>query len=219
MIKVFQIVSVLLLSLSLTILACSGTQIEPPTTQPSSQTQQNTTSDTGSSTTKDITSEELPALPEQTSPEDIPAPASFVVTNLSISPDNVAQGDPVTVKATVINSGGSPGNYEAVLIVNNSEVEAKSIILDVEESQIVSFTVVKASAGNYKAEIDSLSGTFSVKETKPQYEPSCMCYSYTLKKNIPCEQATAICKDGTCSTSKNRSGTCSHHGGVARWIK
>ena len=30
--------------------------------------------------------------------------------------------------------------------------------------------------------------------------------------------ATALCKDGTYSFSKNRRGTCSHHGGVARWL-
>ena len=47
---------------------------------------------------------------------------------------------------------------------------------------------------------------------------SCTCYSYTLKRYIPCEQATAICRDGTCSISQSRSGTCSWHGGVARWI-
>ena len=46
----------------------------------------------------------------------------------------------------------------------------------------------------------------------------CTCYSYTLKRYIPCEQATAICRDGTCSISQSRSGTCSWHGGVARWI-
>jgi hypothetical protein len=28
---------------------------------------------------------------------------------------------------------------------------------------------------------------------------------------------TAICNDGTPSTSPHRSGTCSHHGGVAQW--
>src|SRR5215210_4943303 len=28
----------------------------------------------------------------------------------------------------------------------------------------------------------------------------------------------AICKDGTTSYSQNRSGTCSHHGGVAKWL-
>jgi uncharacterized protein YraI len=30
--------------------------------------------------------------------------------------------------------------------------------------------------------------------------------------------ATALCRDGTYSFSKNRRGTCSHHGGVARWL-
>jgi hypothetical protein len=30
--------------------------------------------------------------------------------------------------------------------------------------------------------------------------------------------ATALCRDGTYSFSKHRSGTCSHHGGVARWL-
>lgn len=31
--------------------------------------------------------------------------------------------------------------------------------------------------------------------------------------------ATAICRDGTYSFSKSRKGTCSHHGGVAKWLK
>jgi len=30
--------------------------------------------------------------------------------------------------------------------------------------------------------------------------------------------ASAICRDGTYSFSQNRRGTCSHHGGVARWL-
>ena len=30
--------------------------------------------------------------------------------------------------------------------------------------------------------------------------------------------ATALCRDGTYSFSRHRSGTCSHHGGVARWL-
>lgn len=31
--------------------------------------------------------------------------------------------------------------------------------------------------------------------------------------------ATAICRDGTYSFSHNRRGACSHHGGVAKWLK
>lgn len=30
--------------------------------------------------------------------------------------------------------------------------------------------------------------------------------------------ATALCRDGTYSFSRNRRGTCSHHGGVAQWL-
>jgi hypothetical protein len=30
--------------------------------------------------------------------------------------------------------------------------------------------------------------------------------------------ATALCSDGTYSFSQHRSGTCSHHGGVAKWL-
>src|SRR6478752_5814445 len=30
--------------------------------------------------------------------------------------------------------------------------------------------------------------------------------------------ATALCRDGTYSDSKHHSGTCSHHGGVKRWL-
>lgn len=32
------------------------------------------------------------------------------------------------------------------------------------------------------------------------------------------EGATALCRDGTYSFSRSRRGTCSHHGGVARWL-
>lgn len=31
--------------------------------------------------------------------------------------------------------------------------------------------------------------------------------------------ATAVCRDGTYSFSRNKRGTCSHHGGVAYWLK
>jgi hypothetical protein len=32
------------------------------------------------------------------------------------------------------------------------------------------------------------------------------------------DDATAICKDGTYSFSRKRKGTCSHHGGVRKWL-
>ena len=37
--------------------------------------------------------------------------------------------------------------------------------------------------------------------------------------STPPADATALCRDGSYSFSKNRCGTCSHHGGVAKWLK
>jgi len=34
----------------------------------------------------------------------------------------------------------------------------------------------------------------------------------------PPQRATAQCRDGTYSFSQSRRGTCSHHGGVAKWL-
>lgn len=36
--------------------------------------------------------------------------------------------------------------------------------------------------------------------------------------DTPPKGATALCRDGTYSFSRNRRGTCSGHGGVARWL-
>ena len=36
--------------------------------------------------------------------------------------------------------------------------------------------------------------------------------------NAPPRGATALCRDGTYSFSQSRRGTCSHHGGVLRWL-
>src|SRR5713226_6637650 len=44
----------------------------------------------------------------------------------------------------------------------------------------------------------------------------------TVKRPEHCSSApkgaTAQCRDGTYSFSQSRRGTCSHHGGVARWL-
>ncbi|MGB1241702.1 MAG: DUF3761 domain-containing protein [Chitinophagales bacterium] len=41
--------------------------------------------------------------------------------------------------------------------------------------------------------------------------------SPTNYSQVP-SNATAICRDGTYSFSRNRRGTCSHHGGVKKWF-
>lgn len=39
-----------------------------------------------------------------------------------------------------------------------------------------------------------------------------------IVRGLPLASQTARCSDGTLSYSAHRSGTCSHHGGVAEWL-
>jgi hypothetical protein len=67
-------------------------------------------------------------------------------------------------------------------------------------------------------------------DTKPnQAKPKCAdngTYVNSKGKTVPRPEncsgppkgATAQCRDGTYSFSKSRRGTCSHHGGVAKWL-
>ena len=49
--------------------------------------------------------------------------------------------------------------------------------------------------------------------TNQNREPSSRKHSTSVPSG-----ATAECRDGSYSFSEHRSGTCSHHGGVAKWI-
>jgi uncharacterized protein DUF3761 len=44
------------------------------------------------------------------------------------------------------------------------------------------------------------------------------CVRRPVRANRPPAGATARCRDGTYSFSQSRRGTCSYHGGVARWL-
>src|SRR5215470_14634565 len=60
---------------------------------------------------------------------------------------------------------------------------------------------------------DQISLPNSGQATSPQTSPS------TPTGETPPVGATAKCRDGTYSFSQSRRGTCSHHGGVAQWLR
>lgn len=87
--------------------------------------------------------------------------SNIKVTNLSISPHYVELGEKVIISATVTNSGGIQISYPAILRINGSEVEKKSVVLNAGENQVVSFTVAKEYAGTYTVELGGLTDTFT----------------------------------------------------------
>jgi competence protein ComEC len=100
---------------------------------------------------------------KQCVPPIVPGP-EIAVSDLSIYPREAKVGETVTISATITNSGGSTGSYTAILKINGSEVDTKSVVLDSGKSQIVSFTVENESVGTYLVEVDGKEDTFTVEK-------------------------------------------------------
>lgn len=99
---------------------------------------------------------------KQCIPPIVPPEPEVAVSDLFISPREVKAGETVTISATITNSGCITGSYTAVLRINGSDVETKSVVLDAGKSQIVSFTVEKESVATYLVEVDGKEDTFTV---------------------------------------------------------
>jgi uncharacterized protein YgiM (DUF1202 family) len=76
------------------------------------------------------------------------------------------------------------------------------------------------SAKYLKAPSSRKTNTSNVRTTKVKHYTNSSgerVQSPTYYNSVPAG-ATALCRDGTYSFSRSRRGTCSHHGGVARWL-
>ncbi len=93
--------------------------------------------------------------------------ATFTVTDLYITPTQVAVGETVTISAKVTNAGGAEGSYEVVLKKNGAMEATSEVTLAPGQSATVSFSSTADCAGNYQMEIDGLTGEFTVIEAAP----------------------------------------------------
>jgi len=90
---------------------------------------------------------------------EIPKPASFSVSNLTLSPAEAVTGESVTITAVVKNNGDLPGTYTATLKVNGVAEETKEVSLPGGASTTVSFTITRDVRGSYNVELgNQLSG-------------------------------------------------------------
>lgn len=96
------------------------------------------------------------------SPSSSPSTASFVVSNLNVSPSSAKTDEAVTVTADIKNNGSSADTYKVVLKVNgNTEVE-QTVTLSAGKTQQLVFNLSKPQAGEYSITIDSQSTKFKV---------------------------------------------------------
>jgi hypothetical protein len=106
----------------------------------------------------------LPSAPTSPAPAQTPAPrpASFIVTDLSITPNEARPAEEVTISALVTNTGGSEGSYNVVLKVNDTQEATQEITLKAGNSKTVDFTLAKEVLGSYTVNVNDKVGQFRV---------------------------------------------------------
>jgi methanogen extracellular protein (TIGR04279 family) len=100
-----------------------------------------------------------------------PRPASFTLRDLTVSPTQVNPGDPVTVTATVRNTGGLTGSTPVNLMINGEPDDTATVTLDPVSSTTVSFTVTRDAEGTYVVVVSGIVATFTVLAPPPPSVP------------------------------------------------
>jgi len=86
----------------------------------------------------------------------------FSVSSLSITPQQVAPNETVTISVNVSNTGDTEGNYTVVLEINGIKEADRTMSIAAGESQAVSFSVIREDAGVYSVNVNGLTGSFTV---------------------------------------------------------
>lgn len=98
--------------------------------------------------------------------------SAFSYSNLSVSPEAVAPGEPITLTATVKNTGNAPGTFNATLVVNGSVVSAGEASLNAGAQTIVEFTHVFRKNGTYAIGINHLRQVITIGSTAQATSPT-----------------------------------------------
>lgn len=121
--------------------------------------------------------EEPPVAEPPPAEEPVKKPAEFEVGSLTFTPSTIMVDDSATVSVTVRNIGGTSGTHTATLIIDGTEVDSESVVLEAGGNYKVSFEMPTTTAGEYKVAVGQSSGVVTVYDCRPytiQYakEPS-----------------------------------------------
>jgi hypothetical protein len=92
------------------------------------------------------------------------SPANFLLSDLQISPSEADICESVVITATLENSGGNRGSYNAELKIDGVINQTQQLTLSAGTSCPLCFKVAKGLPGTYTVTLGNLSGQFTVKE-------------------------------------------------------
>jgi hypothetical protein len=89
-------------------------------------------------------------------------PPSFIVSNFSISPERVRQGQPIIITASVTNTGEITGSHAMILRIKGMAEAQQEVLLGPGKTQDVEFQVSKDTPGFYPVSMENWTGKFVV---------------------------------------------------------
>jgi PKD repeat protein len=90
--------------------------------------------------------------------------ASFSVSNLNISPEQVQPNQQVSISVNITNIGDGTGSYNASLYINGQLDNSETVTVEPGATQDLVFTVTRADLGTYDVAFAGLEGQFTVVE-------------------------------------------------------
>jgi hypothetical protein len=95
-------------------------------------------------------------------------PAEFTLTDLVIDPLQAYVGDAVQISVNLTNIGDLEGNQTINLEINGLVKMTENVTLAGNSSQLVEFTDIETTDGNYTVKIDDLIGNFTIVPAPPE---------------------------------------------------
>ncbi len=99
-------------------------------------------------------------------------PANFIITDLTIAPEEAKTSEEITISVLLTNSGDLEGIYSLSLEIDETIEDTSDITLSGDSSRRVIFTTQKSVPGTYNVHVNGLSGTFKVEGASPLVSPS-----------------------------------------------
>jgi len=129
-------------------------------------------------------------------------PAAFAASDLTITPATTGPGNTVTIHALVTNTGDITGMHQLVLKIDGNATVIQEVPLRGGASRTVIFTVARDNPGDYRVEIEDLSGSFTVEQDSLPPNPAAF-----VTSNLSVTPVMTTCgKDVTISVSVTNTG-------------
>jgi len=101
----------------------------------------------------------------------LPTAATFILSNLTTTPENIEPGDQVTISVDLTNVGDLEGNYTLNLEINDVEEDSQTYTLNSGASTTYETTLTKTEEGTYTVQVGDLSANFTVTAPPPPPPP------------------------------------------------